>query len=390
MLPGGACNTVLLERNEVVAAVRDFVDREVMPVARELEAADEYPAALVDAMRELGLFGVTIPERWGGLGLDLETYALVNEQLSRGWMSLSGILNGHFVTAWMIETFGTSDQQERWLSRMATGEIRAAFAMTEPQAGSDLQAIRTRAERDGGEYVITGEKMWITNAERAALLVLLVKTDLGADPPHRGTSTLILEKAGETPGLSLSRLRKLGYKGLETCSVALDGVRVPAANLLGGEEGQGFRQFMAGIELGRVNIAARGVGVAQAALDASLRYARERETFGKPIADHQAIRIKLARMATQIEAARQLTLHAARRKQSGDRADLEAGMAKLFASEVALECAVEAMRIHGGYGYSPEFVVERLYRDAPLLVIGEGTNEIQQLVIARRLLERDG
>jgi butyryl-CoA dehydrogenase len=381
---------VLLERNEVVAAVRDFVDREVMPVARELEAADEYPAALVDAMRELGLFGVTIPERWGGLGLDLETYALVNEELSRGWMSLSGILNGHFVTAWMIETFGTSDQQERWLSRMATGEIRAAFAMTEPQAGSDLQAIRTRAERDGGEYVITGEKMWITNAERAALLVLLVKTDLGADPPHRGTSTLILEKDGETPGLSLSRLRKLGYKGLETCSVALDGVRVPAANLLGGEEGQGFRQFMAGIELGRVNIAARGVGVAQAALDASLRYARERETFGKPIADHQAIRLKLARMATQIEAARQLTLHAARRKQSGDRADLEAGMAKLFASEVALECAVEAMRIHGGYGYSPEFVVERLYRDAPLLVIGEGTNEIQQLVIARRLLERDG
>ena len=379
---------MLLERNEVVAAVREFVDREVMPVARELEAADEYPATLVDAMRGLGLFGVTIPERWGGLGLDLETYALINEELSRGWMSLSGILNGHFVTAWMIETFGTPDQQERWLPRMATGEIRAAFAMTEPHAGSDLQAIRTRAERDGDAYVITGEKMWITNAERAALLVLLVKTDLAADPPHRGTSTLILEKDGETPGLSLSRLHKLGYKGLETCSVALDGVRVPTANLLGGEEGHGFRQFMAGIELGRVNIAARGVGVAQAALDASVRYARERETFGKPIAEHQAIQLKIARMATQIEAARQLTLHAARRKQSGERADLEAGMAKLFASEVALECATEAMRIHGGYGYSPEFVVERLYRDAPLLVIGEGTNEIQQLVIARRLLEQ--
>ena len=373
--------------NELVEAVRRWVDAEVVPVASELEHADEYPAALVEGMRGLGLFGVTIPEAYGGLGLDLETYARMNEELSRGWMSLSGILNGHFVTAWMIETFGTGDQRERWLPRMATGEIRAAFAMTEPHAGSDLQAIRTRAERDGDEYVVTGEKMWITNAERAQLLVLLVKTDLQADPPHRGTSTLIVEKDGDTPGLHLARLEKLGYKGLETCSVALDGVRVPAANLLGAEEGHGFRQFMAGIELGRVNIAARSVGVAQAALDASLRYARERESFGKPIAQHQAIQLKLATMATRIEAARQLTLYAARRKQSGARADLEAGMAKLFASEVALECATEAMRIHGGYGYSPEFVVERLYRDAPLLVIGEGTNEIQQLVIARRLLE---
>jgi butyryl-CoA dehydrogenase len=376
--------------NEVVAAVREFVDREVIPVARELEAADEYPAVLVDGMRELGLFGVTIPESYGGLGLDLETYALINEELSRGWMSLSGILNGHFVTAWMIETFGTGEQQQRWLPWLAAGEIRAAFAMTEPHAGSDLQAIRTRAERDGHEYVVTGEKTWITNSLRAALLVLLVKTDSAADPPHTGTSTLIAEKEpgrSDLPGLTIAKLDKLGYRGLETCSVALDGYRVPASNLLG-EEGDGFRQFMAGIELGRVNIAARGVGVAQAALDASLAYAREREAFGRPIADHQAIRMKLARMATQIEAARQLTLHAARRKQSGERADLEAGMAKLFASEVALECATEAMRIHGGYGYSPEYVVERLYRDAPLLVIGEGTNEIQQLVIARRLLER--
>jgi alkylation response protein AidB-like acyl-CoA dehydrogenase len=375
--------------NEVVAAVREFVDREVMPVARELEAADEYPAELVDGMRGLGLFGVTIPERFGGLGLDLETYALINEELSRGWMSLSGILNGHFVTAWMVETFGTPEQQERWLPRMANGEIRAAFAMTEPHAGSDLQAIRTRAEREGDDYVVTGEKTWITNSLRAALLVLLVKTDPDADPAHLGTSTLIAEKEpgrADLPGLALAKLDKLGYRGLETCSVALDGFRVPAANLLG-EEGQGFRQFMAAIELGRVNIAARGVGVAQAAFDAALAYARERESFGKPIAQHQAIQLKLARMATQIEAARQLTLHAARRKQGGARADLEAGMAKLFASEVALECATEAMRIHGGYGYSPEFVVERLYRDAPLLVIGEGTNEIQQLVIARRLLE---
>jgi alkylation response protein AidB-like acyl-CoA dehydrogenase len=378
-------------QQEIVAAVREFVDREVVPVASQLEHADEYPAALVDGMRELGLFGVAIPEAHGGLGLDLETYALINEELSRGWMSLSGILNGHFVTAWMIERFGTGEQQRRWLPRLATGEIRAAFAMTEPHAGSDLQAIRTRAERDGDAYVVTGEKTWITNALRATLLTLLVKTDLAADPPHRGTSTLIVEKEPEQdtlPGLVIRPLDKLGYKGLETCSVVFDGFRVPAASLLGSEEGSGFRQFMAAIELGRVNIAARGVGVAQAALDASLRYAREREAFGKPIADHQAIQLKLAQMATKVEAARQLTLHAARRKQTGERADLEAGMAKLFASEVALECAEQAMRIHGGYGYSPEYVVERLYRDAPLLVIGEGTNEIQQLVIARRLLER--
>ncbi len=377
-------------RREIVAAVREFVDREVVPVASQLEHADEYPADLVAGMRELGLFGVAISERFGGLGLDLETYALINEELSRGWMSLSGILNGHFVTAWMIETFGTGEQQGRWLPRMASGEIRAAFAMTEPHAGSDLQAIRTRAERDGDEYAVTGEKTWITNAQRATLLTALVKTDLDADPPHRGTSTLIVEKDPEqdVAGLSIRPLEKLGYKGLETCNVAFDGVRVPVTNLLGGEEGSGFRQFMAAIELGRVNIAARGVGLAQAALDAALRYARERETFGKPIAEHQAIQLKLATMATRIEAARQLTLHAARRKQSGERADLEAGMAKLFASEVALECATEAMRVHGGYGYSPEYLVERLYRDAPLLVIGEGTNEIQQLVIARRLLER--
>jgi alkylation response protein AidB-like acyl-CoA dehydrogenase len=376
---------------DVVAAVREFVDREVLPVASRLEHADEYPSELVDGMRELGLFGVAIPEAHGGLGLDLETYALVNEELARGWMSLSGILNGHFVTAWMIERFGTAEQQGRWLPRMATGEVRAAFAMTEPQAGSDLQAIRTRAVRDADGYVVAGEKTWITNALRATLLAVLVKTDLDADPPHRGTSTLIVEKQpgdADLPGLTIRPLDKLGYKGLETCSVAFDAFRVPSDGLLGGVEGSGFRQFMAAIELGRVNIAARGVGVAQAALDASLRYARERKAFGKPIAEHQAIQLKLAQMATKVEAARQLTLHAARRKQTGERADLEAGMAKLFASEVALECAGQAMRIHGGYGYSPEFVVERLYRDAPLLVIGEGTNEIQQLVIARRLLER--
>ncbi len=377
-------------RSEIVAAVREFVDREVVPVASRLERADEYPSALVDGMRELGLFGLTIPEAHGGLGLDLETYALVNEELSRGWMSLSGILNGHFVTAWMVERFGSVEQRERWLPRLAAGEIRAAFAMTEPQAGSDLQAIRTRAERDGDSYLVTGEKTWITNALRATLLTLLVKTDPTADPPHRGTSTLIVEKEpgrDDPPGLRIRSLAKLGYRGLETCSVTLDAFRVPAGSLLG-EEGAGFRQFMAAIELGRVNIAARGVGLAQAALDASIRYAREREAFGRPIAEHQAIQLKLAQMATKVEAARQLTLHAARRKQAGGRADLEAGMAKLFASEVALECAEEAMRIHGGYGYSPEYVVERLYRDAPLLVIGEGTNEIQQLVIARRLLER--
>jgi alkylation response protein AidB-like acyl-CoA dehydrogenase len=380
------------ERAEIVAAIREFVDRDVIPAAPELERADEYPAALIEQMRELGLFGLIIPERHGGLGLDLTTYALVVAELSRGWMSLAGVLNGHFVAAWMIEQFGTQAQQERLLPPLARGDVRCAFAMTEPEAGSDLQALRTRAVRDADGYAVTGQKVWITNALRAGLLVLLAKTDPDSEPPHRGMTAFLVEKEpgrASQPGLEIGPpMKKLGYKGIESCEVVFDGLRLPASSVLGEAEGAGFAQFMAAIELGRINVAARGVGLATAALDASLRYAQERETFGRPIAEHQAIQLKLAWMATKIEAAKQLTLHAAAVKERGIRADLEAGMAKLFATETAQEVALEAMRIHGGYGYSPEFVVERLYRDAPLLILGEGTNEIQQLVIARRLLEQ--
>jgi butyryl-CoA dehydrogenase len=380
------------EQREIVATIREFVERDVVPVASDLEHADEYPTELVATMKELGLFGVTIPEDYGGLGLDLSTYARIQVELSRGWMSLSGVLNTHFISAWMIGEHGTEEQRERYLPRMATGELHFAYSMTEPHAGSDVQAIRTRAVREGDEYVITGQKMWATNGLRSSGVMLLAKTDPDADPPHRGMTALILEKAPgvhEQPGLTVSRpLRKLGYKGVESTELVFDGFRTPATSVLGGEEGLGFKQFMGGIELGRVNIAARAVGIAQAAFEAAIRYAQEREAFGKPIARHQAIQLKLAQMATKIEASRLLMLEAAGRKDSGERADLEAGMAKLFATETAEEVALEAMRIHGGYGYSQEFVVERIYRDAPVLILGEGSNEIQQLLIARRLLER--
>jgi butyryl-CoA dehydrogenase len=380
------------EQREIIATIREFVEREVMPVASELEHADEYPTALVQTMKELGLFGVTIPEEYGGLGLDLSTYARIQVELSRGWMSLSGVLNTHFISAWMIRTHGTDEQRERYLPRMATGELHFAYSMTEPHAGSDVQAIRTRAVREGDEYVVTGQKMWATNGLRSSGVMLLAKTDPDADPPHRGMTAFILEKepnVHEQPGLTVSRpLRKLGYKGVESTELVFDGYRTPAASVLGGEEGQGFKHFMGGVELGRVNIAARGVGIAQAAFEAAIRYAQEREAFGKPIAYHQVIQLKLAQMATKIEAARLLMLEAARKKDAGERADLEAGMAKLFATETAEEVALDAMRIHGGYGYSQEYVVERIYRDAPVLILGEGSNEIQQLLIARRLLER--
>jgi alkylation response protein AidB-like acyl-CoA dehydrogenase len=382
------------EQQEVVATVRSFVERDVVPVASELEHADEYPTELVTTMKELGLFGVTIPEGYGGLGLDLTTYALVQVELSRGWMSLSGVLNTHFISAWMINAYGTDEQRRAYLPRMATGELHFAYSMTEPHAGSDVQAIRTRAVREGGEYVITGQKMWATNGLRAGGVMLLAKTDPDADPPHRGMTGFIVEKepnVHEQPGLTVSRpLKKLGYKGVESVELAFDGFRVPEAAVLGGEAGEnaGFRQFMSGIELGRVNIAARAVGIAQAAFEAAIRYAQEREAFGKPIAHHQAIQLKLAQMATKLEASRLLMLAASRKKDAGERADLEAGMAKLFATETAEEVALEAMRIHGGYGYSQEYLVERLYRDAPVLILGEGSNEIQQLLIARRLLEQ--
>jgi butyryl-CoA dehydrogenase len=383
-----------VEQREIVATVRDWVEHEVYPVASRYEHADEFPEPLVEDMRELGLFGVTIPEAYGGLGLDLETYVLIQIELSRGWMSLSGVLNTHFISAWMIEAHGTDEQRERYLPRMATGALRFAYSMTEPHAGSDVQAIRTRAVRDGDEFVIDGRKMWATNGLRAGAIMLLAVTDPEAEPRHRGMTAFVVEKepgVEEQPGLTIpGTMKKLGYKGVESTELVFDGFRTPASSVLGGEQGigRGFAQFMGGIELGRVNVAARGVGVATRAFEEAIRYAQQREAFGKPIAQHQAVQLKLAQMATKVEAARLLTLQAAERKSAGERADLEAGMAKLFATETAQDVSLEAMRIHGGYGYSPEFVVERLYRDAPLLILGEGSNEIQQLVIARRLLER--
>ncbi len=382
------------EQTEIVSTIRDWVEREVYPVASDFEHADRFPEPLVEGMKELGLFGVTIPEEYGGLGLDLTTYVLIQVELARGWMSLSGVLNTHFISAWMIKTYGTEEQKQYFLPRMATGELRSAYSMTEPHAGSDVQAIRTRAVRDGDEWVITGQKMWATNGLRAGMLTLLAVTDPKAEPRHRGMTAFILEKEpgrAVQPGLVISPpLKKLGYKGVESVELAFDGFRTPLTSVLGGEAGEnaGFRYFMGGIELGRVNIAARAVGIAQRGFEEAIRYAQEREAFGKPIAHHQAIQLKLAQMATKIEAARLLMMQAAQKKDVGERADLEAGMAKLFATETAEEVVLESMRIHGGYGYSQEFVVERLYRDAPVLILGEGSNEIQQLVIARRLLER--
>jgi alkylation response protein AidB-like acyl-CoA dehydrogenase len=381
-------------QGEIVAAVREWVEREVYPAASDYEHADEYPEPLVEDMKRMGLFGVTIPEEYGGLGLDLLTYVLIQIELSRGWMSLSGVLNTHFISAWMIRTYGTDEQRERYLPRMATGELRFAYSMTEPHTGSDVQAIRTRAVRDGDGYAITGQKMWATNALRAGAIMLLAVTDPDADPRHRGMTAFIVEKE---PGRASQRglevgapIKKLGYKGVESVELSFDGFRVPLSGVLGGTAGEnaGFAYFMGGIELGRVNIAARAVGIATRAFEEAIRYAQQRETFGKPIAQHQAVQLKLAQMATKIEAARLLTMQAAERKNAGERADLEAGMAKLFATETAEEGALEAMRIHGGAGYSQELVVERIYRDAPVLILGEGSNEIQQLVIARRLLER--
>lgn len=382
------------DRQAIVATVREWVEREVYPVASEYEHADEYPEPLVEDMKRLGLFGVTIAEEYGGLGLDLLTYVLIQIELSRGWMSLSGVLNTHFISAWMIATCGTEEQRARYLPRMATGELRFAYSMTEPHAGSDVQAIRTRAAREGADYVISGQKMWATNALRAGAIMLLTVTDPDAEKRSAGMTAFVIEKepgVAELPGLTIpGQLRKLGYKGVETTELVFDGFRTPASSVLGGEDGvgRGFYQFMGGIELGRVNIAARAVGIATRAFEESIAYAQQREAFGKPIAQHQAVQLKLAQMATKIEAARLLTLQAAERKSAGERADLEAGMAKLFATETAEEVALDAMRIHGGMGYSQELVLERIYRDAPVLILGEGSNEIQQLVIARRLLER--
>jgi alkylation response protein AidB-like acyl-CoA dehydrogenase len=384
------------EQQEILRTIRDFVDRDVLPNVSRYDHADEFPEPLVQTMRELGLFGTTIPEQYGGLGLDLTTYALIVKELSRGWISLSGVVNTHFMASFMLKTFGTEEQKDRLLPRMASGEIRCAFSMTEPHAGSDVQAIRTRAVRDGDEYVIDGQKMWVTNGLRAGIVMLLTVTDPTAQPRHAGMTAFVVEKepgVAEQPGLTIPPpLKKLGYKGVESTELVFDGYRIPATSILGGEDqvGVGFKQFMAGIELGRVNVAARGLGIAESALEHAVRYAREREAFGKPIANHQLIQAKIATMATKIRAAELLMIDAARRKDTGARADMEAGMAKLFATEVAEEATIEAMRIHGGYGYSQEYPIERRYRDAPVLILGEGSNEIQQLLIARRILERYG
>lgn len=368
----------------IVTTIRHFVQREVIPVATKMEHADEYPFDLVERMKELGLLGAIIPEEYGGLGLDTTTYALIIEEICRGWMSLTGVLNSHLIMAYMVATDGTPKQKKRFLPLMATGEKRGGICITEPNTGSDVQAIQTRATRDGDEYVVNGTKTLITNGRHGNTFALVVKTDPKAEPAHKGISIFIAEKG---PGFTVVRdIPKLGYKGIDTCELVFEDYRVPAANLISGKEGRGFYQIMSGLEVGRINIAARCVGIARAALEAAIKYAQHREAFGKPIAQHQAIQIKLANMATQVQAAHLLMLHAAEKKDRGERADLEAGMAKLFASEMCLQVATDSMRIHGGYGYTQDLVVERHFRDAPLMMIGEGTNEIQQLVIARNLL----
>ena len=375
-------------KNQIVTLVRDFVRREVEPIAQRYDNEDIYPQELIEPMREMGLFGITIPEEYGGLGLDHTTFAIIFEELSRGWMSVSGIIGTHHVMAHIVANFGTGDQQADYLPRLASGELRAGLALTEPEAGSDVQAGSTTATKEGEEYVINGTKMFITNAEYGNAFAVLTKTDPDAEPRYRGMSCFVVEKPN--PGVRVGQhLDKLGYRGLDSSELIFDDCRVGSEALVGGVEGQGFKQVMAGLETGRINVAARAVGVATAAFNAAIRYAQQREAFGKPIAQHQAIQIKLAEMATKIQAARLLTYDAAAKKDAGqERVDLEVGMAKLFASEVCGEVAMEAMRIHGGYGYIKDFDVERYYRDAPLMIIGEGTNEIQQLLIARRLLEK--
>jgi alkylation response protein AidB-like acyl-CoA dehydrogenase len=375
------------EEGAIVEVVRDFVDREVKPVVRDLEHANTYPERLIEDMKRMGIFGLAIPAPWGEARVSVPCYAAVTEELARGWMSLAGAMGGHTVVARLLLEFGTPEQRDRYLPAMATGEVRATMALTEPGGGSDLQAMRTTARRSCDGYVINGSKTWITNARRSHLVALLCRTDPDARPAHRGISILLVEHG--RPGFTVSRdLPKLGYKGVESCELSFDDCHVPAAALLGTEEGRGFAQMMRGLEIGRIQVAARALGVGRAALEDSLRYARQRESFGKPIWQHQSISNYLADMATTLTAARQLVRYAARRYESGERADLEAGMAKLFASEAAMKIALDAVRIHGGYGYSTEFDVERYFRDAPLMIVGEGTNEIQRNVITRELMRR--
>jgi hypothetical protein len=378
------------DEQDIVDTVHEFVDREVRPVVRDLEHANEYPEKLIDQMKQLGIFGLAIPEPYGDVQVSMPCYALITEELARGWMSLAGAMGGHTVVSKLLVMFGTEEQKQRYLPRMATGELRATMALTEPSGGSDLQAMRTTAVLgpDGDSYTVDGSKMWITNARRSGLIALLVKTDPAAKPRHQGISILLAEP-GE--GLTVSRdLGKLGYKGVETCELAFTGYRVPRSAILGGTEGAGFAQMMKGLETGRIQVASRALGVGRAAFEDSLKYAQEREAFGQPIWKHQSIGNYLADMATQLTAARQLVLFAAEKFDAGERCDLEAGMAKLFASEAAMDIALKAVRIHGGYGYSTEFDVERYFRDAPLMIVGEGTNEIQRNVIVSQLISRGG
>lgn len=372
---------------QILEAIDRWLERQVAGKVAKLEHEDIYPAEMVAQMTKLGLFGATISEQYGGLGLPAELYARIVSRISEVWMSLTGIFNSHLMMALLVEKFGSSSLKKSFLPRFASGDIRGGLALTEPNAGTDLQAIRMKAARKGDHYVLNGTKTWISNGIHGACFAVLAKTDPNANPRHRGMSMFLCEKG---KGLTVGRkLEKLGYKGIDSAELVFEDYKVPAANLIGGEEGQGFQQAVGGLELGRINVAARGVGVAAAALSEALKYSQQRQTFGKPICEHQAIQLKLGEMATRVEAARLLVKNAAEIYDRGDRCDLEAGMAKYFASEAAFENAHEAMRIHGGYGYSKEFAVERLYRDAPLLCIGEGTNEMQRIIIAKRLIQRN-
>ncbi|MBY8877945.1 acyl-CoA dehydrogenase family protein [Actinacidiphila acidipaludis] len=384
-------------QQEILSTVRSFVDKEILTVATELEHRDEYPAQIVEGLKELGIFGLMIPEEYGGLGESLLTYALTVEEIARGWMSVSGIINTHFIVAYMLKQHGTQEQKDYFLPRMAAGEVRGAFSMSEPGLGSDVSAIRTKGVREGDSYVLNGQKMWLTNGGTSNLVAVLCRTDEGQPedaPAHRSMTTFLIEKEpGFGPNAKVSgltvpgKIEKMGYKGVDTTELVLEDVRVPADRVLGGVTGRGFYQMMDGVEVGRVNVAARGCGVARRAFELGIAYAQQRQTFGKPIAQHQAIQFKLADMATKVEAAHQLMVNAARKKDSGQRNDLEAGMAKYLASEYCKEVVEDAFRIHGGYGFSKEYEIERLYREAPMLLIGEGTAEIQKMIIGRRLLE---
>jgi alkylation response protein AidB-like acyl-CoA dehydrogenase len=380
-------------QQDILAAVRKFTDSEIIPVATELDHSDTYPDQIVAGLQDLGVFGLTIDECYGGLGESLLTYALVVEELSRGWMSISGIVNTHFIVAHLLARHGTDEQKAAFLPRMATGVIRGAFSMSEPDLGSDVAAIRTAARPDGEDYLVSGQKMWLTNGGSSSLVALLARTPEGAERPHRNLTAFLIEKepgfGTVRPGLTIpGKIHKMGYRGVDTTELLLDEYRVPANRVLGERPGQGFYQMMDGIEVGRVNVAARACGVGQRAFELAIRYAQQRKTFGKPIAQHQAIEFKLAEMGTKVVAAHQMMLMAARRKDKGDKSDLEAGMAKYLAGEYCKEVVEDSLRIHGGYGYSQEYEIERLYRDAPMLLIGEGTAEIQKMIIGRRLLDR--